>query len=90
MQKTYQSVTDGSGAIEPGLAQKILKLLKDATERQEVAGQAAVLLVPDNLREMLARFVRQNISRLHVLCYSEIPDGKQIKFVAAVGGVIDD
>ncbi len=90
LQKTYQSVTDGSGAIEPGLAQKILGLLKDATERQEVAGQAAILLVPDNLREMLARFVRQNISRLHVLCYSEIPDGKQIKFVATVGGTVGE
>lgn len=90
LQKTYQSVTGGSGAIEPGLAQKILNLLKEATERQEVAGQAAILLVPDNLREMLARFVKQNISRLHVLSYSEIPDGKQIKFVATVGGTVDE
>ena len=90
LQKTYQSVAEGSGAIEPGLAQKILGLLKDAAERQEVAGQAAILLVPDNLREMLSRFVRQNIPRMHVLSYSEIPDGKQIKFVATVGGTVDE
>ena len=90
LQKTYQSVTDGSGAIEPGLAQKILSMLKDATEKQEVAGQAAILLVPDNLREMLSRFVRQHIKRLNVLSYSEIPDGKQIKFVATVGGTVGE
>lgn len=90
LQKTYQSIADGSGAIEPGLAQKILGLLKDAAERQEVAGQPAILLVPDTLREMLARFVKQNISRMHVLSYSEIPDGKQIKFIASVGGTVDE
>lgn len=86
LQQTYQSVSEGTGAIEPGLAQRLLGLLKDETEKQEVAGQAAILLVPDNLREMMARFVRHNISRLNVLSYSEIPDNKQIKFIATIGG----
>lgn len=64
----------------------MLKGLRETSERQELAGQPTVLFVPDNLREFVARFVRHRISNIHVLAFSEIPDNKQVKIVATVGG----
>ncbi len=86
LQQSLQAMADGGGAIEPGLAQRMLQSLKECTERQEVAGEAAILLVPDNLREMMVRMVRQNVSRLKVLAFSEVPENRQLKIVSTVGG----
>ena len=75
---------DGLG-IEPGLADQIHQALLQQTERQEMAGEAAVLLVPPSIRSWLARFVRQGIPRLNVLAYNEIPDDRKVRLVAAIG-----
>ncbi|MDR2877461.1 MAG: flagellar biosynthesis protein FlhA [Chromatiales bacterium] len=78
--------TQGAGgALEPGLAAKLHQSLLDLAQRQEVAGQPAVLLVSAPLRAMLSRFVRHSISAMHVLSYDEVPDNKQIRIVAAIG-----
>lgn len=83
LQKSMQSV-DGI-SIEPGLAERIHTSLADAVKRQEALGQPAVLLVPAQLRVMLARFVRHRIAGLYVLAYNEVPDNKHIKIVASIG-----
>ncbi|MGN1394145.1 MAG: flagellar biosynthesis protein FlhA [Succinivibrionaceae bacterium] len=75
---------DGAG-IEPGLAERMQKSLADATARQEMEGQPAILLTSGLLRNTLARFVKNSIPGLRVLSYQEIPDDKQIKIVSAVG-----
>jgi flagellar biosynthesis protein FlhA len=79
--------TQGAGgvALEPGLAARLHQSLQEATQRQEIAGQPAVLLVAAQIRPMLSRFVRHSISALHVLSYDEIPDNRQIRIVASVG-----
>ncbi len=71
--------------IEPTLAQRMITSLQETVERQEVAGQPTILLVPDNLRQMLSRFTRHHVPRLSVLSFSEIPEDKQLKIVATVG-----
>ncbi len=86
LQQSLQAMAEGGGAIEPGLAQNMLQSLKECTERQEVNGEAAILLVPDNLREMMVRMVRQNVPRLKVLAFSEVPEHRQLKTVSTVGG----
>jgi len=86
LQQSLQAMAEGGGAIEPGLAQKMLQSLKECTERQEVNGDVAILLVPDNLREMLVRMVRQNVPRLKVLAFGEVPENRQLKIVSTVGG----
>ncbi|MCZ6803618.1 MAG: FHIPEP family type III secretion protein, partial [Proteobacteria bacterium] len=86
LQQSLQTISDGSAAIEPGLTQKLMTSLKECVEKQEVNGQTAVLLVPNNLREMMVRLVRHGVSRLNVIAFSEVPENKQIKIVAAVGG----
>jgi flagellar biosynthesis protein FlhA len=75
---------EGAG-IEPGLAERMQRSLTEATQRQELEGQSAVLLTSGILRNTLARFVKNAIPTLRVLSYQEIPDDKQIKIVSAVG-----
>ncbi|MCP4494670.1 MAG: flagellar biosynthesis protein FlhA [Gammaproteobacteria bacterium] len=83
-----QSVQGQEGnvmAFEPGLAQMIHSSLKEGADNQMARGEAAVLLVSQNLRAFLARMVRHAIPGLHVLSYDEIPDDKQIRVVASIG-----
>lgn len=77
------SLTDA--VIEPSLAQKLQRTVAQAVQKQELAGQPAVLLVAAGVRPMLSRFLRYSVQGLHVLAYNEIPDNKQITIVSTVG-----
>jgi flagellar biosynthesis protein FlhA len=90
LQKSVQTMAETGIALEPGLANHLLQAVKQAAERQELVGKPAVLLVPDTLREFLARFIRQHVESAHVLGFSEVPDNKQIRIVASVGGVANE
>jgi flagellar biosynthesis protein FlhA len=59
--------------------------LADASRRQEMLGEPAVLLVPPTLRQTLARFVRAGVPGLQVLAWNEIPDNRRVRLVTAVG-----
>lgn len=85
LHQSLQASNDESVNIEPGLAEKLQRSLKDAAEKQEAAGKAAVLLTSPGLRTSLAHFARFGIPGLHVLSFQEIPDNKQIRVVATVG-----
>ncbi|MDH5256682.1 MAG: flagellar biosynthesis protein FlhA [Gammaproteobacteria bacterium] len=85
LQQSVQVSSEGSAGLEPGLAEKLLSSLQDSTQRQEMAGQVAVLLVSPVIRTMLAQFTRRSIPNLHVLSFNEIPDNRQIKVVSTVG-----
>ncbi len=81
---SMQGAGEGPG-LEPGLAERVQKAMSEAAERQEVAGEPAVLLVAPALRPWLARLARHSVPRLHVLAYNEVPDSKKLRLVAAVG-----
>ncbi|TVR60648.1 MAG: flagellar biosynthesis protein FlhA [Candidatus Competibacteraceae bacterium] len=83
--RTLQMSKDEQAPLEPGIAERLHKALQETAQKQELVGQAAVLLVPDALRVMLARFVRQGIPNLHVLAFGEIPDDRKLKVIATVG-----
>ena len=85
LQQSVNGLAEGAIPLEPGLANRMLKALQNASEKQEALGQPAILLVPDNLREFLARFVRHSIRGMHVLAFGEVPDNKQIKILSTVG-----
>jgi flagellar biosynthesis protein FlhA len=76
----------GDAGIEPSLAERLHKGLAESAQRQEMTGKPAILLTSPQLRELLARFIRHSIPGLHVLSYNEIPEDKQLKIVANVGG----
>ena len=83
--RTLQMGKDEQAPLEPGIAERLHKALQETAQKQELVGQSAVLLVPDALRVMLARFVRHGIPNLHVLAFGEIPDDRKLKVIATVG-----
>ena len=85
LQQSVQVSADDSAGLEPGLAEKLLASLQESSQRQEMAGQVAILLVSPIIRMMLAQFTRRSIPNLHVLSFNEIPDSRQIKVVSTVG-----
>ena len=85
LHQSMQSADGMGGGVEPGLAERLHSALQDSAQKQELAGQPAILLVSAALRTMLARFVRHTISSINVLSYNEIPTDKQIKIIATVG-----
>jgi len=86
LQESVKSAGSGGLGLEPGLAENMFSALGEAAQRQEVNGQPAVLLVSALVRPVLARLIKGSIPALKVLSYNEIPDDKQIKIVASVGG----
>ena len=71
--------------LEPGLAERMQRRLAEAAQRQELSGEPAVLLVPPQLRQTLARFMRSIVPSMHVLAWNEIPDNRKVRLVTAVG-----
>ena len=84
LMQSAQNGGQGMG-VEPGLTERMFRSLEDVTQKQEMAGQPAVLVVAPTLRLWLSQLVRHSIPGLNVLSYSEIPDNKNIRVVAAVG-----
>ncbi|MGE0081065.1 MAG: flagellar biosynthesis protein FlhA [Thiohalomonadaceae bacterium] len=83
--RSVQASDDGSGGLEPGLAERLHQGLSDTTKAQEMAGRPAVLLVSAPIRELLARFVKHTIPQLHVLAYNEVPESMQLRIVGTIG-----
>ena len=79
------SVSGQSSALEPGLAERLHQSLGDMVQRQEARGEPAVLLVPGQVRPVLARLVRHSVPSLAVLAYSEVPEDKRLKLVGSIG-----
>ena len=76
---------EAGAGLEPGLAERLVRETVQAVERQESAGQPAVLLSPPAIRPVLARFLRRSASSLKVLSHAEVPDGKTIRIVSLIG-----
>jgi flagellar biosynthesis protein FlhA len=85
LSSSLAGVNAGTAALEPGLAERLQRRLAETTQRQDLAGEPAVLLVPPPLRPTLARFMRSSVPELHVLAWNEIPDGRRVRLVTAVG-----
>jgi flagellar biosynthesis protein FlhA len=75
----------GAPALEPGLAERLAARLAESAQKQEAAGEPAVLMVAPVLRATLARFARASVPNLHVLAWNEVPDNRRVRLVAAVG-----
>ena len=76
--------TEG-GAIEPGLADTLLRQTAELAQRQESIGLPAVLLVPAPLRWLLSRFLRRSVPGLKVIANSEVPENRTIRVTGVVG-----
>jgi flagellar biosynthesis protein FlhA len=88
LEQILQDAVGGRGegpGLEPTLAERLQAQLAATAERQEAAGEPAVLLVAPALRPWLARFLRFAVPRLRVLAYTEVPENRRVRLVAAVG-----
>lgn len=81
-----QQAMASSSGIEPGLADNLLRQTQAAIARQEQMGLAPVLVVQHGLRVLLSRFLRRSLPQLKVLSHAEIPDARNIKVTATIGG----
>ncbi|HMV03991.1 MAG TPA: flagellar biosynthesis protein FlhA [Accumulibacter sp.] len=75
-----------TAAIEPGLADTLVRESVLAAQRQEEAGLSPVLLVPGALRPLLSRFLRRSAAQLKVLADGEVPENRVIKVTSIIGG----
>jgi flagellar biosynthesis protein FlhA len=84
LQAVHSRTGDASG-IEPGLIDTLMREASTATMQQERLGLPSVLLVPAELRVLLARFLRRAVSQIKVIAHSEVPDTCTIKVTALLG-----
>ncbi len=73
-------------SIEPGLADTLLREARNATQAQEQLGLPTVLLVPGQLRDLLARFLKRALPQLKVISHDEVPGFKAVRVTSIVGG----
>jgi flagellar biosynthesis protein FlhA len=85
LMQAMQSSQNGVG-IEPGLADTVLRGTRAAAETQEQLGLPTVMLVPAQLRDLMARFLKRSVPGIRVISHDEVPDFKTIKVTAMVGG----
>jgi flagellar biosynthesis protein FlhA len=71
--------------LEPGLAERLQTSIREAAQKQEMAGKPAVLLVSAPLRAVMAKFARYINGEIYVLAFNEIPDDKQVTIEASIG-----
>jgi flagellar biosynthesis protein FlhA len=66
-------------SLDPGVADMLTRKAADVAMKQEETGVPACLLVPDPIRNPIARLVRRTAPRMQVLAHSEIPDTHSIR-----------
>ena len=76
---------NGAGALDPGVAETLSKSAADIANKQEEKGVPACLLVPDAIRNAMARLLRRAAPRLQVLAHSEIPETHLIRIGPILG-----
>jgi len=74
-----------NGVLDPGVAEMLSKSATEIANRQEEKGVPACLLVPDAIRNAMARLLRRAAPRLQVLSHSEIPDTHLIRIGPILG-----
>ncbi len=85
LERLLIQATQAEGAIEPGLADSLLREAHAATQNQERLGLPPVLLVPGQIRALLSRFLRRSIPQLKVLSHNEVPESRSIRVTAVLG-----
>ncbi|WP_455556787.1 flagellar biosynthesis protein FlhA [Comamonas sp.] len=66
-------------SLDPGVADLLTQRAAEVANKQEELGLPACLLVPDAIRNTIARLVRRVAPRLQVLAHSEIPETHTIR-----------
>jgi len=82
-----QALGNAAGpALDPGVADILTQRAAEVALKQEEIGLPACLLVPDAIRNAIARLVRRVAPRLQVLAHSEIPETHTIRIGPVLQG----
>jgi flagellar biosynthesis protein FlhA len=85
---SQQSISGQGLMLEPGLAERLFRALKEGARQVEQLGHAAILVVSPSIRLWLSRLLRHRIPDLTVLSYSEIPEDQPVKVIHTVAATI--
>ncbi|MDB5896286.1 MAG: flagellar biosynthesis protein FlhA [Rhodoferax sp.] len=84
-----QALGNNNGpALDPGVAEMLTRNAADVALKQEELGVPACLLVPDAIRNAIARLVKRVAPRLQVLAHSEIPETHTIRIGPILRGAL--
>lgn len=86
LEKLLIQAIQNSSAIEPGIAENLLKQTEQAIMEQNALGITPVLLVNQPLRIMLSRFLRRAFPQLVVMSNLEVSGNRTIKMTSVIGG----
>lgn len=88
LERVLTQALSTSGALEPGLADTLLREAQQAVVRQEDNGDAPVLLVASALRPSLSRFLRSHIPQIVVMANTEIPGDHRVQVTSLIGNAV--
>jgi flagellar biosynthesis protein FlhA len=84
-----QALGNPSGpSLDPGVADMLTRNAADVAMKQEETGVPPCLLVPDPIRNSIARLVRRAAPRMQVLAHSEIPETHSIRIGPILKGAL--
>ncbi|ATZ12358.1 flagellar biosynthesis protein FlhA [Erwinia amylovora] len=86
LEQLLVQATQSGSAIEPGIAENLMKQTGLALQHQEGIGAPPVLLVNPSLRLMLSRYLRRIFPQLVVLSSQEINSQRNVRMTWMIGG----
>ncbi|WP_058913565.1 flagellar biosynthesis protein FlhA [Entomohabitans teleogrylli] len=86
LERLLIQASQSGSAIEPGIAENLMRQTEKAILQQESLGAPLVLLVNQPLRFMLSRFLRRVFPQLAVLSNLEISSNRTVRMTGIIGG----
>ncbi|ENN7014034.1 flagellar biosynthesis protein FlhA [Enterobacter ludwigii] len=86
LEQLLVQATQSGSAIEPGIAENLMKQTELALQHQEGLGAPPVLLVNPALRLMLSRYLRRIFPQLAVLSSQELNTPRNVRMTYLIGG----
>ncbi len=86
LEQLLVQATQSGSAIEPGIAENLMKQTEQALMHQEGLGAPPVLLVNPALRLMLSRYLRRLFPQMAVLSSQEINTQRNVRMTWLIGG----
>ncbi|EOZ4637392.1 flagellar biosynthesis protein FlhA [Enterobacter cloacae] len=86
LEQLLVQATQSGSAIEPGIAENLMKQTELALQHQEGLGAPPVLLVNPALRLMLSRYLRRIFPQLAVLSSQELNTQRNVRMTYLIGG----
>ncbi|WP_433637269.1 flagellar biosynthesis protein FlhA [Kluyvera georgiana] len=86
LERLLIQASQSGSAIEPGIAENLMRQTEKSIMQQEAIGAPVVLLVNQPLRFMLSRFLRRVFPQLAVLSNLEITNNRTVRMTYIIGG----